>query len=268
MEYKARNEMDPRFQWDMSHIYADKDAWEEAYAKAQALVAELPALEGTLGASVNSLKNGLDKLYEAAEAVELVYLYAMLSKSGDNGDPENQNMDGRAMNLYVAFSTAVSFFDPEVLSIDEATLNGYMNDPALAGYRHILEDTARGRAHTLDAKGERMLALLGDAAQASSNTFDMFESVDMTFPKIKDENGEEVQLTATLRFSANPKMHVYAVNPLKHISESSRSISIRSRQCTQVRSRWIPTIPMSAVTKVLVRAHCSRAMFPSLFMIL
>ena len=195
MEYKARNEMDPRFQWDMSHIYADKAAWEEAYAKAEALVAELPALEGTLGASVDSLKNGLDKLYEAAEAVELVYLYAMLSKSGDNGDPENQNMDGRAMNLYGAFSTAVSFFDPEVLSIDEATLNGYMNAPALTGYRHILEDTARGRAHTLDAKGERMLALLGDAAQSSSNTFDMFESVDMTFPKIKDENGEEVQLT-------------------------------------------------------------------------
>ena len=195
MEYKARNEMDPRFQWDMSHIYADKAAWEEAYAKAEALVAELPALEGTLGASVESLKNGLDKLYAAAEAVELVYLYAMLCKSGDNGDPENQNMDGRAMNLYVAFSTAVSFFDPEVLSIDEATLNGYISDPLLSGYRHILEDTARGRAHTLDAKGERMLALLGDAAQASSNTFDMFESVDMTFPKIRNENGEEVQLT-------------------------------------------------------------------------
>ncbi len=195
MEYKARNEMDPRFQWDMSHIYSDKAAWEEAYAKAEALVAELPALEGTLGASVESLKNGLDKLYAAAEAVELVYLYAMLCKSGDNGDPENQNMDGRAMNLYVAFSTAVSFFDPEVLSIDEATLNGYISDPLLSGYRHILEDTARGRAHTLDAKGERMLALLGDAAQASSNTFDMFESVDMTFPKIRNENGEEVQLT-------------------------------------------------------------------------
>lgn len=195
MEYKVRNEMDPRFQWDMSHIYADKAAWEAAYAKAEALVAELPALQGTLGASVASLKNGLDKLYAAAEAVELVYLYAMLCKSGDNGDPENQNMDGRAMNLYVAFSTAVSFFDPEVLSIDEAVLNTYMNDLALAGYRHILEDTARGRAHTLDAKGERMLAMLSDAAQASSNTFDMFESVDMTFPKIKNENGEEVQLT-------------------------------------------------------------------------
>ena len=195
MEYKARKDMDPRFQWDMTHIYADKAAWEAAYAKAEALVAELPALEGTLGASVEALKNGLDKLYAAAEAVELVYLYAMLCKSGDNGDSENQTMEGKAMNLYVSFSTAVSFFDPEVLTIDETTLNGYMNDPSLAGYRHILEDTARGRAHTLDAKGERMLALLGDAAQASSNTFDMFESVDMTFPKIKDENGEEVQLT-------------------------------------------------------------------------
>jgi len=195
MEYKARADMDPRYQWDMSHIYANRAAWEAAYTEAEALVAELPALEGTLGASVESLKNGLDKLYAAAQAVELVYAYASLCKSGDNGDPDNQNMEGKAVNLYVAFSTAVSFFDPEVLSIDEETLNGYMADPALSGYRHILEDTARGRAHTLDAKGERMLAMLGDAAQASSNTFDMFESVDMTFPTIQGENGENIQLT-------------------------------------------------------------------------
>ena len=113
MEYKSRKDMDPRFQWDMYHIFADTAAWEAAYAKAEALVAELPALEGTLGASAESLKNGLDRLYAAAQAVELVYAYASLCKSGDNGDPQNQNMEGKAVNLYVTFSTAVSFFDPE-----------------------------------------------------------------------------------------------------------------------------------------------------------
>ncbi len=195
MEYKARRDMDPRFTWDMSHIFRDKAAWESAYTEAEKAVSALPALEGTLGASAAALKNALDQLYATGEKVELVYLYAMLSKSSDNGDPEFQTMDGRATNLYVAFSTAVSFFDPEVLSIPEDTFNAYLADPSLSGYRHILEDTARGRAHTLDASKERMLAMLGDAAQTPSNVFDMFESVDMTFPKIKDENGEEVQLT-------------------------------------------------------------------------
>lgn len=195
MEYKQRKDTDPRYQWDLSHIFRDKEEWEKAYTEAEALTAELPLLKGTLGTSVDSLKNGLDTLYKAAEKVMLVYLYADLSKSGDNGYPEYQAMDGRAANLYVTFSTAVSFFDPEVLAIDPETLARYTADPKLAGYRHILEDTARGRAHTLDAEREKMLAMLGDAAEAPSNIFEMFESVDMTFPKLRNEQGEEVQLT-------------------------------------------------------------------------
>ncbi|MBO5670146.1 MAG: oligoendopeptidase F, partial [Clostridia bacterium] len=195
MEYKARSEMDPRFQWDMSHIFESTQAWEEAYAKASELISGLPVLQGTLGASAEALKNACDRLYEAAHAVELVYVYAFLCKSSDNGDPANQTMEGRATNLYVSFSTASSFFTPEVLAIEEDVLTKYINDPILSSYRHILEDTARGRAHTLDAAGEKMLAMLGDAAQSSSNTFEMFESVDMTFPKIRDEHGNEVTLT-------------------------------------------------------------------------
>ncbi len=195
MEYKARSEMDPRFQWDMSHIFESTQAWEEAYAKASELISGLPVLQGMLGASAEALKNACDRLYEAAHAVELVYVYAFLCKSSDNGDPANQTMEGRATNLYVSFSTASSFFTPEVLAIEEDVLIKYINDPILSSYRHILEDTARGRAHTLDAAGEKMLAMLGDAAQSSSNTFEMFESVDMTFPKIRDEHGNEVTLT-------------------------------------------------------------------------
>jgi len=195
MEYKTRSEMNPAFMWDMSHIFPDRAAWDSAYENAQSLVAELPKLEGTLSASVLSLKGALDTMYQTAQKVELVYLYAMLCKSGDNGDPEYQAMEGKATNLYVAFSTAISFFDPEILSIPEDVLNTYMNDPILAEYRHILEDTARSRQHTLDAKSERMLAMLGDAAQSSHNTFEMFESVDMTFPTIENENGETVRLT-------------------------------------------------------------------------
>ena len=70
-----------------------------------------------------------------------------------------------------------------------------MQDPVLAGYRHQLEDIARKRAHTLDAKSERMLAMLSDAAGTAQNSFTMLESVDMTFPTIKDEQGETVTLT-------------------------------------------------------------------------
>lgn len=195
MATKERREVEERFTWNFKDIFADDAAWEVAYAEAEKKIAELPAIEGTLGESAQSMKAGLDKIYEAAQKMELVYLYSMFRKNVDNGDPTYQAMQGRAINLSVSFSTACAFLSPEILSIDRDRLHQMMQDPALAGYRHLLEDTDRTREYTKDAEAERMLAMLADAANTPSDSFDMLESVDMTFPEITDEEGKRVTLT-------------------------------------------------------------------------
>ena len=150
MKLKTRKEMDAAYQWDLSPIFPDQAAWEKAYAAAAQAVDAVGALAGTLGASSAQMKAGLDTIYETLQAVERVYLYASLLKNSDNGDAEYQRMEGMAMNLYVAMSTKCAFVDPEILALPEETLRAYMEDPALVSYRHILEDTNRARAHTLD----------------------------------------------------------------------------------------------------------------------
>ncbi len=195
MALKNRKEMDPKYMWDFSHIYESKEAWETAYAEAQSAVGELASVKGTLGSSADALKEGLDRIFAAGQKVELVYLYAFLHKEADNGDPEYQEMSGRAMNLYVTFSSAISFMNPEILAIGEDRLAELMSCDKLALYHHVLHDIARAASHTLDEKGEMMLAMLGDAAGAPQDAFGMLESVDMTFPNTHDENGDEVSLS-------------------------------------------------------------------------
>ena len=195
MATKKRCEVEERFTWDFSDIFQNDEVWEQAYVEAEAAIEKIPAVRGTLGDSAAALKQGLDVLYGAAEKMELVYLYAMLRKNVDNGDPKYQAMQGRAINLSVKFSTASAFFNPEILSIDSDALNAMMADPALAGYRHILEDTARMRAYTKDANTETLLAMLSDAAGTAQDAYGMLESVDMTFPEMTDEKGETVTLT-------------------------------------------------------------------------
>ncbi len=195
MELKSRKEMNPQYMWDFTHIFPNKQAWEDAYKQAWTQVETLPALEGTLGKSADSLKSALDAVFAAAQKAELVYLYAALHKSGDNGDAEYQAMEDRCIRLMTKFETAIAFMTPEILSIPEKTLEAYMADEALKTYRHHVHDINRARAHTLDAQRERLLAMLGEAAQAPSNAFGMLESVDMTFPAIEDEKGEMVTLT-------------------------------------------------------------------------
>ncbi|MDD6189001.1 MAG: oligoendopeptidase F [Clostridiales bacterium] len=193
MELKSRAEMDSRFMWDLTHIFKSKADWEQAYADAAEAVKNIDSVKGTLGTSAESFKAGLDAVAATARKVELVYLYATLQKSGDNGSPEYQDMEARAVNLYVAYSTAVSFLDPELLSIPEDKLAVYVEAAPL--YKHMVEDVCRARRHTLDEEREKMLAMLGEAAQSPNNSFEMLESVDITFPPIIDENGKEATLT-------------------------------------------------------------------------
>lgn len=195
LELKPRREMDPAFQWDLTQLFKTPEAWRDAYAETEKMINALPRLEGTLGRSAASLEAALREIDRAAELCEKVGIYAFLCKAGDNGDPDAQDMDDRATRLYVKLGSAVAFVDPEILSIDEKKLLEYLADPALAPHRHYVEDVNRQRAHTLDAKGEAMLASLGEFAAVPGTAFDMLTNVDMEYPTVKDEEGNEVRLS-------------------------------------------------------------------------
>ena len=195
MEVRNRNEMNPEYQWKLEDIFKTAAVWEEAFQTATDMTDQLLEIAGTLTQSKEKLKDGLDRIYQCAEQVEKVYLYAMLRKSGDNGDAQAQEMESRAMNLYVRYSAAVSFVDPEILSIDDETMKAWLQDPLLAEYHHILEDIDRQRPFTLSKDQEKMLSLLTDVTGTPDNVFTMLESVDMTFPDIAGENGETLPLT-------------------------------------------------------------------------
>ena len=47
-ELKARCEMDPAYQWDLTHLYQTKEDWERAYAEAEGLIPEIGALRSRL----------------------------------------------------------------------------------------------------------------------------------------------------------------------------------------------------------------------------
>lgn len=195
MELKNRSEMDAAYLWDLRHIFASNERWEEALAQTEAMIPTAEAVRGTLGESAEALKKGLDTVYSVMEKLEPVYLYAMLAKSGDNGDAQNQERIARATRLLVRANSAVAFLEPEILSIPAETLDSYRQDVSLSGYAHILEDIVRGRAHTLDEARETMLSKLIEPAEAPSNAFEMLTNVDMEFPLIQDDDGNEVRLT-------------------------------------------------------------------------
>ena len=195
MALKKRNEMDKAFQWDFSHMYPTYEAWEKAYADVQSRIPEVTKFAGKLGDGVEAIKEALDCIYSIEQDVELVYLYAMLHKSADNGDPKYQEMQGKAINLIVALSTNAAYVSPEIVSLPKETIDEYLASDLLKTYHHTIADSTRAASHVLDAKTEGILAKLHDPAGATQDAFGMLESVDMTFPSVKDDNGNEVEIT-------------------------------------------------------------------------
>ncbi|MBR0026275.1 MAG: oligoendopeptidase F, partial [Clostridia bacterium] len=78
IELKTRSEIDPKFQWKLTDIFADEEAWEQELNEVSALVKELPALSGTLGNGVESVRSAFEKIFGVSERVELVYVYSFL----------------------------------------------------------------------------------------------------------------------------------------------------------------------------------------------
>ena len=68
-------------------------------------------------------------------------------------------------------------------------------DRRMAGYRLLIERMRRFRKHTLGKKEEKLLALQGEMAQASSKIFRQLLDADMRFGTIKDETGETIELS-------------------------------------------------------------------------
>ncbi len=214
MEVKSRKEMNPEFMWDVSHIYETEAAWEAAYEEVEKALPELEALSGTLTSSAQSLKSALDLFFEKSLKMENVYIYAMLLKAADGGDSGAQTMSSKASALNARFLAATAFFTPEILAINEDTLNAYMETGLLEEYRHYLDDISRKRKYTLNASEEKMLAMLTDASSSFSSSYDALTDVDMVFPMVHDEDGNEQQLTSG-NFS------VFRESPVRSVREEA-----------------------------------------------
>ncbi len=214
MELKNRKDMDSAFQWDFTDIFESDEAWEKELNAIAQEIPKVASYEGKLGNGVKVMKEAFDFFAEIMRRTELVYIYAMLHKSADASEPKHLEMEGKAMMLYVQLSSSLAFLNPEILAIPEKKLNKIMANKKMALYKHMVEDITRARPHTLDAKTEKIMAMMSDFTNTPSNVYDALTDVDMELPKIKDENGEEVQLT-----SGN--FGVFRINPNKEVRDAA-----------------------------------------------
>ncbi|MBQ0101877.1 MAG: oligoendopeptidase F, partial [Firmicutes bacterium] len=128
--------------------------------------------------------------------VSAVHSYAHLNSDVDTGDSKYKEMSGRVMSTYVKIATAAAFSTPEIMAIEDDTLeNFYKECPELELYRNCLTRMRESKPHTLSEAEEKLLSGVHDFSGASSKTSSSFRNADLKFPDVTDGEGKPHQLT-------------------------------------------------------------------------
>jgi oligoendopeptidase F len=191
-----RNEVAVEDTWDLEAIYASDDVWEKEFEETKQMLPELKSFQGKLGESAETLYTYLQKQDEVTKKLGKLYTYAHMRYDQDTTNSFYQGLNDRASNLATQVSSTVSFAVPEILSLSEEALVQFLQSyEPLSLYKHALDEINRQRPHVLSKEEEALLADVREVANTSSNTFGMLNNADLKFPVIKDENGEEIEVT-------------------------------------------------------------------------
>ncbi|WP_277630306.1 oligoendopeptidase F [Atopococcus tabaci] len=191
-----RDEIPEELTWDLTVIFPSDEAFESAYQEVEKDIETVKQYEGRLNEDAGAFKEALESILETSRRLEKVYVYAHLKNDQDTSNSTYQAMYDRAQMLATKAAEAISWFEPEVLSLEPAQLSGYFSEnEELKQYAHYIERLTANREHVLSAEMEALLAGASDIFSASSRTFSVLNNADIQFPVVKDENGEDVQLS-------------------------------------------------------------------------
>ena len=192
----ARSEIPAEDKWAIEDLFVSDEAWEQELTTLEQASAAMAAYEGRLAESAKTLYEYLQQVEQVDVKADRLGNYCFRRSDEDTRDSDAQAMSGKYMAAVVALSAASSFATPEIMAIDEQTLQGfYAACPELERYRRYLTDLRRRKAHTLSSQEEHLLAAAGEMAQAPDTIYGSFADADISFPDAVDGEGNRHPLT-------------------------------------------------------------------------
>ena len=191
-----RNEINEKDTWDLSTIFETDQKWEEELALLTEDTKQAASLEGHLLDSAESLLDITERYLDLSRRLEKLYVYAHMENDQDTRVAKYQEYYAKAMTLYSQLDQVFSFYEPEFMAITEDQYQNFLaEEPKLQPYKHFFDKLLQNKDHVLSQREEELLAGAGEIFGAASETFAILDNADIVFPFVKDEDGNEVQLS-------------------------------------------------------------------------
>lgn len=191
-----REDIASQFKWKLGDVYSDISLWEKDFKKVKGIAIQIEGFKGKLAESSQMLLDCFKMSDELLSLNDKVFVFARMKRDEDNGNSTYQALTDRASTLATEVFAAISFIVPEMLNIPEDKLLSYAkSDKELSVYLFMIQESLRQKEHILSEKEEQLLAMSSEISDAAGDVFTMFNNADIKFPYIKDEEGEEVEVT-------------------------------------------------------------------------
>lgn len=210
---KTRDEIDVKDTWDLTKIYESIDEFESELNGVDKLVDDVVSFKGKIMESSDSLYNFYVAYEKMDRTLTKLFMYASLNRDVDTTNSTNQALKMRVMKKNEDISTSTSFISSEMLSVDYDLVLSYIKeDDRLKEYAFDLEKMFRYKEHTLSEKEEAIITEATNAFGTGSDAFNYIDNADINLGKIKDEDGNLVELTNS--------------NYIKYMTSSNRNVRI------------------------------------------
>ena len=192
-EIKKRDQVACNDKWNVEALFDSPQNWTKEFQ--QITWDSLLSFKGKLGDGAAVLKEALETLLTTSRELERLHTYAHMRHDEEITGDQFKSDYQKIMAKYSQFQQESSWFDPELLSLSDKVLKEYLQSEEIKPYRFFLEKIIFIKPHTLNEKEEHLMALSSQALRASSNAFSSLNNADIKFDKIKNEKGEELELT-------------------------------------------------------------------------
>jgi len=190
-----RKDVPDKYKWNLGDLYPSEAAWTKARDTIAKRLPEIAKFKGHVGKSSKDLLTALTTISDIELELQRLSVYASSRSDEDVRAARPREMKQSAEELATAFSSAISWLRPEILTVDPAKIRKWIaQEKKLAPYRMFLEETLRRKPHTLGVGEERVAAEAGDMERAGGEVHGVLSNADLPYPTIKLSTGESTRL--------------------------------------------------------------------------
>jgi oligoendopeptidase F len=206
-----RGELDTKYTWNLASIFKDLDAWDSRAKQVEDNLPRLESFKGHLADSPAKLLEWFRAYEDHLVSITQLYVYSTMWSDTDTANQEATALRDRARGLFARGAAAVSFAEPEILSIPKDKVEGFIKqEPALARYRHYLDTLYTREGHVRSPEVEQLLAMVSDPLETSRSAHAVLADAEIDYGTVDTGEGDPVQVAAGTEMALlrNPDIEV------------------------------------------------------------